>query len=406
MRIAIKIAQIGNQGTPAFHAGNRDRPDAVKSTRTAGKAAYGFDTQRLFSGTESGKGGRPGGGSMHPELEVTYGVENYQTQHRVKWGESTPLGAPVSGLTYALTNTPSESLGKITLTAHELSLHHNLVNGAQRIVDIFDWLEFCTLPWTELGQPPLLHVTVGTRSFYGYIESFDPQITEWLSDVYTGGVGLPSEATFTLAFKRETDPAGVFKKKELPVSNQAVLGGSGGITGGLVTAQTLGASAHAQTFADYQKAQAAQASVASKAEAARARAAGALVDSKPKPPATPPGTAASGGATNTPPPPKPAGPLGPPAPAPTVGKAVATDPATTVIVAAKPSAQQREAAAAAGVQGGAGGVKVVTATAEVAGGSQTVAATFFSLPNGVTIQTMPKLTGPGAPLPTAPLPKP
>lgn len=141
----------------------------------------------------------------------------------------------------------------------------------------------------------------------------------------------------------------------------------------------------------------------SRAEAARARAAGELIDSgsKVKPPAAavPPGTSASPGATNTPPPPPPAGPPTTPAPAPTVGKAVSTDPATTVIVAAKPSAQQREAAAAAGVPAGTQGLKVVTATAEVVGGSQTVSATFFALPNGVTIQTTPKLAPGGTPLP-------
>lgn len=395
MRIAIKIAQLGNQGAPAFDAGNRGRPDEVKSTLAGGAKRYGYGTQRLFSGAQAGRGGRPSGGLMHPELEVTYGVSDYQTQHRVKWGEASPLAAPVSGLTYALTSTPGESLGKVALTAHELSLHHDLASGARRLVDVLDWLEFCTLPWTELGQPPLLHVTVGTRSFYGYVESFDPQITEWLSDAHAGGVGLPSEASFTLAFKRETDPAGVFKKKELPVSSYEVLGGSGGVTGGLVTAKTLGASAHAKQFADFQREQAALATVASKAEAARARSAGALVNSAPAP--TLPGTAVSGGASNTPPPRPPPGPPKAPEPPARVGPSVSASPAAVVITAAQPSAQQRDAATAAGVSAGTLGVRL-TATASV--GGKAPATTFFTLHNGVTVPTV--AAGPIKPLPAGP----
>ncbi len=392
MQIAIQVSNMGKQGRPAFSVGNRQPPDTVDVNlpKDAARGELMYATQELFSVHGSGPGtenATPSGGTMSRSLELSMGTEAYQSKYKTKWTEPNPLAGRSDGVLFGSSSVPRETLGKVTISAYDLDKQHDLVNGAHRLLDILDWLEFCMIPWTELGQPPLLHVTVGVRSFYGYIEDFDPQVTEWLHDHLEGGRGLPSEAAFSLNFIREPDPMGLFKKKDLPETNYKIIGGSGGLTGGLVTVKGL-ESGNSAAYAAFQRQQAVLATAAQAQAAKELKTNPALVkgfkalasDQIPpggaaaKPPA---GTGTGAGASNNPQ-------TRTTAVNTKTGKVIGLDPKQITVTTLSASTQAKAAA-----QGSLGqGIGRVVALQNTALTDPLVTLAGYVLPNGLTVPTV------------------
>ncbi|WP_155300534.1 hypothetical protein [Deinococcus kurensis] len=184
MLIALTIPRYGSQGLPVV------------------KLPWRVDSHPEKIGVKSGLPFSQDGKQMHFRLDLTSGVDSYQTTYKARFGEPQPLYAQSTHIRFGGASAPRDSLPKVTL--HASTLHDDIAQGAQILQDTLDWLAYCTVPWRGLGSAPLLMVSVGQTFFYGYLESFDPNVTEWLPDgVGKDSVGLPTEASFTLSFIRE-----------------------------------------------------------------------------------------------------------------------------------------------------------------------------------------------------------
>ena len=207
MRMRIEVVSPGKQGAPASGLPYEAAPLAVVDNLQG----------RLLADRK-----------MASAITLI-GAEGYAGSYAAKWDEASPLAGLAYAHTFAGTQAPKDSLPRVTVSAYELD-PVNIANGAARLRDMLSWLAFCTVPWTTLGSPPLLRVLFGFVDVYGYLLSFDPQVTEWMIDDAAGhNSGLPYDATFSLSFMRE--PAGplVFGIPRRLPSSQAVDGGAGGL---------------------------------------------------------------------------------------------------------------------------------------------------------------------------------
>ena len=220
MIIAVKIANPDEQGVPVQGLPWRSAPESFKPLPT---------------------GVMVDGKVMTSRVSFADQAESYEGHVSAKWNEVSPLAALNTSHRYGQTSAPRDSLPRITVFASELA--PDVYEGAQRLAQLLDWLEFLTMPFSRLGEPPLLQVTVGYRAFYARLTDADPKIDEWMLNRADGkGVGLPYQASFSLNFIREPDGLSAIRqrpevaaaaaKNALPISNRApaVTGGSGGIT--------------------------------------------------------------------------------------------------------------------------------------------------------------------------------
>lgn len=179
MKATIKI--VSGQGRPIYPQPHRDIPDSV-APQTGGA---------IFAGR-----------AMTDTVSFAPGMETYQAKHSPKWQEANPISARADGHGYAGTGAANHTIPQVTLYARDMDVKPLV--GAQRLHQLLDWLTFCVYPWTKHGMPPLLLVTVGRRYFYGVLDGFDPQITEFMPDDNAGKqTGLPYSVTFGLSFKEE-----------------------------------------------------------------------------------------------------------------------------------------------------------------------------------------------------------
>lgn len=215
MKAVIKI--IAGQGKPLHPLPHRSAPENVSPLS-------GGD---IFSGR-----------TMAQTVSVSKGMETYGEKHAPKWQEANPIAARSEGHTFSGVAAPRHTIPQTTFFASDM--HHKWEEGAARLHQLLDWLVFCTLPWTKHGQPPMLYVAVGRRSFYGYLDGFDPTIEEFMPDDNAGKVtGLPYKATFGLSFIAE--PLGPRALQEriggLP-RDMGLKGGAGGFLDPAVTDST------------------------------------------------------------------------------------------------------------------------------------------------------------------------
>jgi hypothetical protein len=208
MRATVKISQPNLQGVPIVPLPHRDAPTSIAQQRN----------NEIFNGQV-----------MTDIVSYQKGMESYSEKHSVKWQEGNAFAAESNYHTYGGTNAARYSIPTVTLYAVDGESEYK---GAVFLHQLIDFFAFCTKPWSKLGIPPLLFVTVGRRSFYGYMDSFDPTITEYMSDGPQGnGIssGLPYSVTFNLSFILE--PLGTAtlseRTKGLPRS-VGLKGGNGG----------------------------------------------------------------------------------------------------------------------------------------------------------------------------------
>lgn len=219
MDIILKVSNPGEQGVPAQGLPWRDAPEAV---------------QPLPAGViVDGK-------TMTSRISLALFAETYETRASAKWQEAGALAALSSGHRYGQTPAPKDSLPRLTFFA--VDLHPDAAEGAKRLAQLLDFFEFLTMPWTRLGEPPLLHVTVGYRAFYARLTDVDPKIEEWMTDRPDGrGRNLPYQASLNLSFLREPDGLAVIRERpevararqggNLPISTRDpnITGGQGGV---------------------------------------------------------------------------------------------------------------------------------------------------------------------------------
>jgi hypothetical protein len=209
MQATVKIAQSNTQGKPAVPLPHRAAPTKVTPLRDL-----------IFDGE-----------TMTDTVSFVRGMETYAEKHSVRWSEGGAFAAESSYHTYGGTTAPKISVPGITLYAGD---YGSVLSGAARLTQVVDFLTFCTKPWSKLGQPPLLFVTVGRRSFYGFMDNFDPTFQEFMADGQQDNSvaqGLPYAVMFNLSFIVEPLGAQALTERTVNLPKSVGLkGGTGGFT--------------------------------------------------------------------------------------------------------------------------------------------------------------------------------